>query len=826
MDSARDTTRFESVCRYMAILLLSAVGIAYQVALMRILSIAQWHHFAYMIISIAMLGFGASGTALALARGRLRGHEVSCLQVAALLATVSLVVCHVLAQSVPFETLQLVTQPVQVWYLLLLYTILAIPFFLVATCITLAFFLAPDSVGRVYCFNMVGSGLGALGVVLLLYQFSPAALPAVLTFVAAAACVLLLLPDKRRTVAGAAVLAIYLAALPAWNGGTIRVSEYKGLSYALQFPDAEIVARTHSPLSELTAVRSETIRETPGQISNYPMRELGALPEQIGLYFDAGAVSPVHHFDGNLERFAWLDYVTGALPYRLVEEPRVVVLGAGGGTDVLAALVQGAGHVTAVEVEPMVFPMIREQIGDFAGGLYDRPDVTPVVAEGRGFLRANRDARYDVIVLPLFGSYNAAAAGVMALNESYLYTVEALELYLSRLTDDGVLALTSWLKTPPRDAIKLFATAVEACERAGFEDPSQHLAFVRSWNNATIVVSRRPLHERQIEAIRDFSTERFLDVDYYPGITRGEVNRYTILEEPTYHEAALAILSPERAAYYDEYLFHIRPATDDQPYFFRFLKWSSLPEMWRGMGATWVPFVEWGYVALVATIAQGILASVVLILLPVLALARGRSPPGSRLPTFGYFAAVGLAFMFLEIAFIQIFMQFLAYPVYAVAVVLTSFLVFSGLGSLYADGIAINAKGRTAVRAIGGIGGMLLVLALLIPVVFGAGAGWGDPAKIAVSIAMLAPLAFCMGIPFPSGLQLVARSPGPLLPWAFAINGCFSVVGASLATLTAVHLGFRFVALLSLALYVVAAVVIARVDGTTREDGEPQAMTT
>jgi len=794
-----------------AILLISAVGIAYQVVLMRVFSIAQWHHFAYMIISIAMLGFGASGTVLALLRSRVRGHEPRLLAAASLLLAVTVVACYALSQRVPFETFELVSQPRQLARLLALYVILAAPFFLCSTCITLGFFLMPRRIGRLYFYNMLGSGLGAAGVVGLLYIAHPSALVYALALAAALAHLVLLGPQRRCISSGAVVLAfVGLAAFRPLEAP--RVSMYKGLSYALQAPDAEIVAERYSPMSVLTALRSDQIRETPGQISNYPMSQLGELPAQIGLYFDAGAVSPVSHFaDGDLDRFAYLDYVTSALAYRLVERPRALVIGAGGGTDVLGALSHGADHVTAVEVDPSVVAVMRNEFREFSGGLYERPDVRPVLAEGRGFLRASKE-RFDLIQLPLFGSFNAASAGIHALNESYLYTVDAFILYLERLTERGVLAINCWLKTPARDAIKLFATAAQACERLGVTDPSRHLAFIRSWNNATIVVTRAPMTPAQVAAVRAFCVERGLDLCYGPGVEQHDANRYTVLESPVYFDAAQAILSADRDAFYRRYPFHVRPATDDCPYFFRYFKWAALPRLLRSMGTQWVPFVEWGYLTLLATLLQAIVVSTVLILLP-LALGGMKNPksktqnPKSPLWLTLYFAALGAAYLSLEMAFIQRFMLFLAYPVYAVAVVLTAFLLFSGLGSLCSDRLP-GSPARRVAAAVAGIalsGGMLL--AGLGPI-FDAGAAWPDIVRIAVGLMLLAPLAFCMGIPFPTGFQLVSDRAERLVPWAWGINGCASVVGATFATFTAVHLGFRVVVLLALGTYGIAALAI------------------
>ncbi|MBN2309387.1 MAG: SAM-dependent methyltransferase [Candidatus Hydrogenedentes bacterium] len=795
-----------------AILLISGIGIAYQVGLIRVFSITQWHHFAYMIISVAMLGFGASGTALALLRARLRGREAGALRLTAFALAVSLPAAYLLAQRIPFDTFRLMAERAQFLYLLLLYLVLSTPFFLVAACLALAFMANPARVARLYCVNMLGSGLGAAAAPLLLFVLHPVSLLFYLLLPAFAAAALLALDAQRgrgvlRTAAVALALTALLLFLPrAWFPP--RISEYKNLSYALQAPDAEIVAQTCSPFAVVTAVQSAQIRETPGQVCNYPWAELGPFPAQIGLFYDAGAVSPVHAFNGDLARFAFLDYVTSAVAYRLVEPSRVAVLGAGGGSDVLSALYHGADSVTAIEVDPRVVELVRTRLATFAGGLYSRPDVHIAVAEARGCLEAS-PARHELIQLPLYGAFNAVAAGVFALNESYLYTVEAFGLFLDRLTDNGVLAVNCWLKTPPRDAIKLFATAIDACRLAGIREPAAHLVMVRSWNTATICVARAPLTPAQIGAVRAFCAERGIDLCYCPGIAGAEVNRFTILEEPVYFEAARALLSPDAGRFLDAYPFYIRPATDDRPYFFRSFKWAALPRLIRGMGTEWTPFVEGGYVTLLATIVQSILAGAALILLPLIPLARRAGGKGRKRWIALYFACLGVAYMFLEIAFIQKFMLFLAYPIYAVAVVLTAFLVFSGLGGLAAGRLRTAPAHRVAAAVLGVAVVAAFYLAIL-PFLFAAAAAWHDAAKVAASVVLLAPLAFCMGVPFPTALQAVSERYQALVPWAWGINGCASVAGATLATFLAVHAGFRAVVVAALLFYLVAAWALHR----------------
>lgn len=795
-----------------SVFVISAIGLAYQIALMRIWSIAQWHHFAYMIISIAMLGFGVGGTLLTLLRRPVSGREPTVFFSALLLLAISLPACYAVAQQIPFETFHLVTQG-DVWgWLLLLYAVLSIPFLLVSVCLTLAFFMSPGHVGRVYFVNLTGSGVGAAVVVGLLFIVRPEHLPYLLALplwlLSGMYC--LFMPRAHRITFSATLV----AALSSWwmFGVTpLRISEYKVLSYTMQFPDAEITTGAQSPLSRVDLVRSRQIRETPGQLGNYPYSTLGPLPEQAGIFFDAGSVSVVNHFDGDMKAMSYLTYATPAWPYHVVEEPDVLVIGAGGGTDIWMALYHGARHVTAVEVDPSVFPLIERELAEFSGGLYQRDDVRPVTAEGRGFLKGSGNT-YDIIQIALLDAFNAAASGVYALSESYLYTREAVQLYWSHLNEDGILAITRWLKTPARDAIKMFATLAEGAEAVGIREPENHLAMIRSWNAATLLLSRSPWTEAQIEDLRAFAQSRGFDIDWLPGLDPDEVNRFTVLEEPIYYTSALAILSHRREEFYHDYLFDVRPATDDRPYFFQFFKWSTLRVLIRDMGFTWVPFVEWGYIALLATIAQGAIAGMALILLPLVVLSRQADTRGARRWVVAYFTALGLAFMFLEIAFIQTFMLFLAYPVYAVAVVLTSFLLFSGCGSLLAD--HWNGDRR---RLMGAAVTGIVVLALLytwgLPRLFSICAGWPDAARVVLSILAIAPLAFLMGIPFPSGLQCVSDRYPAMVPWAWGINGVASVMGASLATLIAIHSGFRILVWTAVLIYVLAVPCLYRLHG-------------
>ncbi len=311
-----------------------------------------------------------------------------------------------------------------------------------------------------------------------------------------------------------------------------------------------------------------------------------------------------------------------------------------------------------------------------------------------------------------------------------------------------------------------------------------------------------------------FCRDRSFDADYFPGIQPEDGNRYNVLEPSWFHDGALALLGPERATFIERYKFAIAPATDDRPYFFHFFRWGTLPELLALKAQGGLPLLEWGYPVLIATLLQALVASLVLIVLPLLIGARrtgeAEHPRPGRASIALYFAAIGFAFMFIEIAFIQKFILFLAHPLHAVAVVLCAFLVFAGLGSRYSARLRAVAGGpamRPVVRAVAAIGVLSLVYVLALPAIFRQLMPLPDPARIALSIALIAPLAFAMGMPFPLGLARLVPDAEALIPWAWGVNACASVIAAILATVLAIHFGFGVVVVLAVALYAIAAAV-------------------
>jgi hypothetical protein len=721
----------------LTLFLVSAAIVAAQIVLMRAFSIAQWHHFAAMIISIALLGFGVSGTVLALWRDKILQKFRASFTISVTFFVISAPICASLAQKIPFTPFLVVWQPRQILYLLAIYLLLVVPFTLGALAIGLALARARDEqrVGAMYAVNLIGSGAGA-------------------------------------------ILGLALCFLPL----PVRISEYKGLKTALEMADARTLSTSHHPLGRVDLVESPALRVAPGLSLGYT----GVVPRQKVLFVDADGASAL--VENPSEYLEWLPsaapYALRNLACRQTGFEKVLVIGVGGGTELQQAIQFGVPPrgINGVEMHPRVAELVAGRVN---------------VAEGRSFIRRTRE-RYDLIQISLLDALGASASGIGAANENYLYTVEALDDFLARLADDGILCITRWLKQPPRDNVRLFATAVEALERANVREPSRHLVFVRGWNTGTLLVKRSEFSAEEILRVRNWAGERLLDVDFFHGATERDVNLRNVMDEPTYFLAAQAILFGDREQFFRENLFNVRPATDNRPYFFHFFRWKTAPHLLQTMGKEWVPFVEWGYIVLIATLAQAAMASVLLIGLPIF-LAKSRAGNWS---VFAYFTSLGLGFMFLEMVMLQKFTLFLGNPLYSATVVIAAFLFFAGAGASQVGRRVQNARWPALAIAIFAVGygiGLSAVLKIFL--------GAGDWARVFLTILLLAPLAFAMGMMFPLGLSRISPQ---FLPWAWGVNGCFSVIGVVLASVLAMDFGFTAVIFLATALYLCAGATFRR----------------
>jgi len=800
MDRVTSSSRQNVSPPRLTILLVSAMALSYEILLMRLFSIVQYHHFAYMVISLALLGYGASGTFLVFFRQQLLHRFPMVLIGNILLFGITVVGCYFGGQHLLFNPDEIFWDSRQWLKLFAIYLLLALPFFFAANCIALTFSRYRQRIPEIYAADLFGAGLGTIFTLGMLFMLFPhkllLLLGSMICAIGTVAWLELRLQPRRRALlfigAGAALFLLP----PAWT--ELAISPYKGLSQQMRISGSRIVEEKSSPLALLTVVENSLVpfRYAPG----LSLTAESEPPAQLGIFIDGDALSVITRFPEDIAGLDYLDELITAMPYHLKPVQDILILGAGGGVDILQALYFKTPHIGAVELNPQVIQLVRDR-PRFSGNLFRRTDVELYTGEARSFVSGTAK-KFDLIHLPMLDSFSSSAAGLYALNENYLYTVEALQEYMAHLAPGGYLSMSRWVTLPPRGTLKLFATAVAALKGLGRQEAEKHLVMIRSWQSASLLVKESPFSPEEIGRVKEFSRERLFDLVYYPGMEQEEANRFNILRAPYFYHGAVALLGKESGRFIARYKFNIKPSTDDQPFSLNYFKWQSLPEILRLKGQGGMVLLESGYLILVLTLLQAIAASLALVLVPVIVrpnvLAAGAGWGRPRI--VAYFFAIGLGFLFVEIAFMQKFILFLGHPLYAAAVVLAVFLVFAGMGSQYGQGKQIHVIWPVAF--ILGLGGVDLLIANFL---FSALIWLPAAMKILIAILLFGPLAFCMGMPFPLALTAVGADAPELIPWAWAVNGCASVIAAVLATLLAVHFGFAAVVLTALVLYGIAA---------------------
>lgn len=787
-----------------SIAILSGTALAYELLLMRLFSIIHWHHFAYMVIGLALLGHGFSGSVVMVLQHRLIKHFRHVYIAGILLFSLFTLISFQWAQNIPFNAEEILWDWRQSIYLLLIFLFLSLPFFFAGAVICLAFLSFKQGLSRLYAADLLGAGVGCLGFVLLMYTVFPQAALFYISLGGLFAAIIggLELQTKKSYLSGVFVIMLMLIW---WNGRhlQLQISPYKSLPQMLLVKDTQVITEKSSPLGMISVLASDQIplRHAPGMSFSTGSEPLS----QLGIFTDSDNLSVITLKPDSLQQLVYLDQMTSALAYHLNATDKVLIIGSGGGTDVLQAQFHQVGKIDAVELNEQLVELSNLHYRDFVSGVYQQPGVTVHIADGRDFLNTQRQ-QYNLIQLTLLDSFNASAAGLYALNESYLYTVEALELYLSRLQEEGYLSITRWLKMPPRDSLKLFNTAVTVLQKTG--KVQQQLLLIRSWQTATLIIKNGVFSPEEIAEAGDFCSKRNFDLVYTPEINSEQVNRYNILNQPLFYQGTQALLSQNRKRFVENYKFNLQPATDDKPYFQHFFRWSSLPEMLRLIHKGGASLIETGYLIIFVTFCIAILTSIILIMGPLWWLhkdsRRNHYSQIKRHHVFAYFFSIGLSFLMIEIAFMQKFILFLHHPVYAAAATLTAFLVFAGFGSACSSSLSIRYGQRSSLGiAIIGIVILSIFYLLILPTLF----AWGSilmlPLRLLVIIGLIAPLAFFMGMPMPLALSSLAEHAENLIPWAWSINGCASVISSVLAALLAMQFGFSIVIQLAIVLYAV-----------------------
>ncbi len=867
---------------FLVIFLCSFSSLAYEITLTRIFSVSLWYHFAFMIISIAMLGIGASGTVLSL-YPKLR--NLSRIGIYSLLLGIGISMSYILSNQIPFDPMRLSWEKMQLFYISLYYITLSIPFFFTGLIIVTAFSTIGEKAGIIYGADLLGAGIGSIGILYLMTITGPDKAVFILSSIVLIAS--LIISGKRLKAVSLVLILLNFSLLlfqPAFMN--LRMSPYKGLQVALRYPGAEHLKTYFSPFSRIDTFKSPAVRFAPG----LSLRYLDTLPEQIGFSIDGSEMNVITSASDR-ESLRFLRYLPSALPYEISNPPQspfikgglrgiskggmrgfsdetgkkddVLIIDPKGGLQVLVAIYYDSKNLYKVESNPLLIKIIRDEFKDFSDSMYRDNTWSGL---GRSWLKSDY-RNFDIIDLSLMGS---SPSGSFGISEDYRFTVEAFKEYIGHLKAEGLLSINLFILPPPRIELRLINTIIKAMEELGIKDVAKHVVAIRSWGSICFLIKRSPFTPEEIEATREFSKNRRFDLIHYPGIKEEETNIYIKMPSNEYFTAFKKMLNPEtRMRFMHDYIFDISPVRDDNPFFHYYLRLKNISEIYTLMGGKWQYFIEEGYI-LPAVFIQVIFLSLILILLPafsppfssplskggrrgvkrwlgvflVVIARRSRHLSGptkqsqkqtsqakneimesypSQRDCFGlcdlamtgeetmlrndkgqrflpYFALLGIGFMFVEIALIQKIILPLENPSYAAAAVLTSILISSGIGSLLSHRVSRLRSSFVIIL----ISLLIIIYSFSLPVITDVISPYSIPVKIISLFFTLMPLGLLMGIPFPTGLKILSEENKSLIPWAWAINGCFSVLAPILTIMLSMVIGFKMVLWLGALTYAMA----------------------
>ncbi len=778
------------------IFLLAMSVLILEVALTRVFSFIMFHHFTYLVIGIAMLGFGAAGTYLTIRKvSPDAAREQDFLARNAWLFGLAAIAAVVLIPRVHFFPLDMYFRGdySNLLSLLLIIMLTGLPFFFGGTCIAWIISRAGRAINLVYFADLTGAASGCLLALVLISHLGGMATCFAVGALAMFVAVMSSAQRRGRRLIGLVVTLSLTAGLAYSEFLPMYAPPYKQM-----FRKENLIelVRWHV-ITRLDVTRPvEVYYSFGGALSQQYQGE----PELVRvIYQDASALTGIIHPTGTPQQTEALGYYLQGAPYVVKKNAATLVIGCGGGVDILIALYHGAQHVVGVDINPHMIELL-ERYADFAGRVHERDDVELVVSEGRHFL--TRDEReFDVIQLSGVDTFSALSTGAYALSENFIYTREALEGYLEHLKPGGIVNFSRPLFTPPRETLKLAATAAEALERLGVERPADHVLILAGHGQtapspwAQTMVKRTPFTLGEVERLTHWAEALGFYVVCDPFTERdGELDRL------------LRASRAERDELVTSHRLNIQPATDDQPFFFQFYRWADLFRMdLRGQGGTRPPLA---LLVLLGTFGQVAVLSAVFVLYPLYRRRLPSARAGGRAGVFTYFAALGLGFILVEIALLQKLTVFLGGPAYSMSITLFTILLASGIGSFISRRWA-STPFRLLAVVVPLLAAAIVGEALLLGRVVGSLMHLSHALRALAAVIAVAPMGLLMGMPFPAGLRHVDSRRPELNPWAWGINACATVMGTVVCILISAALGFSTALLAAALIYLVGWVVFA-----------------
>ena len=744
----------------------------------RIFSVVFYYHFAFLAISIALFGMGVGGV-FSYVISNWRGNffrklgflsGLNCLLVLIAIAVV-------LGQKTVIGN----------GGLALIYFTNALPFFGSGVILSMVISETIDRVDRVYFFDLLGAAGGCLLLIPMLDWFGgPNTTLSVAVLFAAAAAIWFNLAGSTRGRLVSVAVGLVFALLIIVNIKAHFLDVHYAKGHKLE---GEQYVKWNS---------FSRIALAPERESHVPM-----------IFIDADASTGIANFDFahlTSDNVRDLLHQGPGLPYIIRPGAKTLIIGPGGGWDVSRALAAGSRDVTGVEINPIIATTImRKKFPELSRRLYDRPDVHIHVEDGRSYIRRSGD-KFQVIQATLVDTWASTAAGAFALSENNLYTTDAFRDYLTHLTDDGLLTFTRWGFDPPRESLRLLSLARVALRELGENDPARHVIVAREGGQSelagfgakdTVLISRKALSDADVARARAAITEGHMTAVYLPG-------------SDVKNQFASLLTTSDPAGFERDYRYNITPVNDNRPFFFYTVQPRDIAAFVSGASTKSADYkINVAVPLLFESLLVSIAAVAVILILPPIVLGTRLPREKSVLVFLLYFLFIGAGYILIEVALIQKFVLFLGHPTYALTVVIFSMLLSSGLGSYFSRSLIGTNDGRL-LGVLGAVTVLVTLIAGITAVTLEAGVGLALALKILITIALIFPAGFVMGIPFPTGLARLEAWHSQSTRWAWSLNAASSVLGSVGALVCAIYMGLVQTLLVGGGLYLCAFLILAR----------------
>jgi MFS family permease len=785
-----------------AVFLIGFSTLAFEVLLTRIFSIGQWNHLSFMVISIALFGFAASGTYLSIynARRGQRPHSFSIHRATAMLValyTATTILAFIALNNSPLDYFRLPVEPIQSVYLLIAFILLALPFFFSGLIVALAYTRRPEKTGLIYFATMCGSAAGAIFPGWLLPFFSEGQLVVFSAFIP-----LVLVPvnfyrlkkidpapaGPRSTQIALAffstvllLASIYLVTPLGDRLIRVKPSPYKALSQVLQFPQTRIEQTVNNIRGRTDRVTSPYIRFAPGLSLRYQEN----IRQQEAAFRD-GDHQLVLYPANSRDRTRFSAFTLPYSGYDLRPGTRkALVLLQGGGTAIPCVLTAKIQDTTIVIENPALAEMLRRHYG-----------LDVVRQPPRAFISQSSE-QFGIIHLENWGT---AIPGSAALDQEHLFTTDAFLQYLQHLTPDGVVIISRRLLLPPADCLRLWASAYEGLKMIGARNPADHLAILRNWDTFLLLVFKQPLQPATTTHLENFAENLNFDIVFLPRIKSSQANRFNKFDAP-YHfievnRLASAYRNGREKAYFKSYLLDIQPQSDDRPFPGRYLKWLKVKSLYKTLGSRLYALLMSGEIVVLVVLIEALVISGLLLFLPLVFIRRRQGK--TSISQVLYFFGVGAGFMFIELFFIKKYVLLFGNPVISFSVVVCGILVFSSFGGAWAQ------KKDTSVlkKALPILIAILLLAFHALDALMGYLLRFREIWQYVWALLVLLPIGFLMGLPFTIGMRDLL-STATQRAYAWSANGCASVITAIVSAQFALIFGISSILGCAIAAYLV-----------------------